>query len=101
MRVISKQPLRAFWERHPDAESSLKAWYKTATTTNWDTFAELRQTYPHASLVGRCIVFNICGNKYRLVVTGRFDYGFFYVRHVMTHEEYDRNRWKEECLCQE
>jgi mRNA interferase HigB len=101
MRVISKRPLRDFWTLHPDAKSNLEAWWKVATKTNWDTFAEVRQTYGTASLVGRCIVFNICGNKYRLIVTARFEYGCFYVRGVKTHAEYDRNGWKEECLCQD
>lgn len=101
MRVISEKRLRQFWQKHRDAESALRAWYKTMCATNWDTFAELKQTFPRADRVGRCIVFDICGNKYRLVVTARFDYGVFYVRSVMTHAEYDLNRWREECLCQD
>ncbi len=101
MHVISRKRLRDFARIYPDSKAGLDAWYKTASKTNWDTFADLRLTYPHADLVGRCIVFNVCGNKYRLVVTTRFDLGRMYVRGVMTHSEYDRGRWKEECLCRD
>jgi mRNA interferase HigB len=101
MHVISKKRLRELWQLRPDAEPGLTAWYKVASKTNWDTFADLRQTYPHADLVGKCIVFNVCGNRYRLVTTTRFDLGRMYIRSVMTHSEYDRDRWKEECLCQD
>ncbi len=102
MRVISKRPLVEFWEKYPDAKAQLEAWFKIARKTNWDTFAELKQTYDAtASQVGRCVVFNICGNKYRLIVSARFEYGCFWVRNVLTHAEYDRNVWRDECLCQD
>jgi mRNA interferase HigB len=101
MRVISERRLREFWQKYRDAESALRAWHKVASNTNWDTFADLRQSYPSADMVGRCVIFNICGNKYRLITTIRFDLGRVYIRGVLTHREYDLERWKEECLCRE
>ena len=100
MRVISLKPLREFWERHPDAEAALRLWYKTATNARWSNLAELRRTYPHADGVkfrnsDTLTVFNIGGNKYRLVVRIRYDYELINVRAVMTHEEYDEGIWKE------
>ncbi len=95
MHIISKKRLREFWERHTDAETPLSAWHSVTEKHRWKSFHELRQVYPSADQVGRFIVFNIGGNNYRLIVTIRFDYGRVYVRHVLTHAEYDKNRWKE------
>ncbi len=100
MRVISLKPLREFWRRHPDAEKPLRLWYKTATAARWESFQAIRQTYPHADLVRTrvgetMVVFNIGGNKYRLVARVRYDYALVNVRAVLAHAEYDAERWKE------
>jgi len=100
VRVISLKPLREFWERHTDAERALRLWYKTATHARWSSLQDVRRTYAHADGVRAAdgvvlTVFNICGNKYRLVVRIQFGYQLVNVRAVMTHREYDRGRWKE------
>lgn len=100
MRVISLRPLREFWEAHPDAEEPLCAWYKIATQSIWTSLQDVRQTYPHADGVktdrgDTLTVFNIGGNKYRLVVRIRYDYELINVRQVLTHQDYDEGRWKE------
>jgi len=100
MRVISLQPLREFWERHPDAEQPLRQWYKTATFAKWTCLQDARRDYPHADGVktprgDTLTVFNIGGNKYRLVARIRYDYQLVNVRAVLTHREYDEGQWKE------
>lgn len=99
MRVISLKPLRAFWQRHPDAEQPLRLWYKTALAATWASLSDVRQTYPHADGVSTSgatlTVFNIGGNKYRLVSRVRYDYQLINVRAVMTHQEYDRSKWSQ------
>ena len=100
MRVISLKPLREFWRRHADAEEPLRLWYKTATGADWPSLRDVRQTYPHADGVrtaaGETLtVFNIGGNKYRLIARIRYDYRLVNVRAVMTHQEYDEGKWKE------
>ncbi len=100
MRVISLKPLREFWLRHPDAREPLRIWYKTATQADWSSLAEVRRTYPHADGVrssdgGTLTVFNIAGNKYRLVARIRYDYQLINVRAVLTHQEYDRGQWRQ------
>jgi mRNA interferase HigB len=99
MHVISKKRLRTFWEVHPQSEAPLRAWYQVATKANWECLDDIRQVFPRTDRVGRCFVFNIGGNRYRLVVTASFKYGKLYVRSVMPHAEYSKSRWKEECLC--
>ena len=97
MHIISQKKLREFWQQWPEAEEPLRAWHRVAEQATWTTFADVRETYAHADQVGRCTVFNIGGNKFRLVVVIHFNRGKVYVRHVMTHEQYDAGRWKGEC----
>ena len=82
-------------DRPPEAESSLRAWYRVAERSSWTSFVEVRRTYASADQVGRFTVFNIGGNKFRLIVVVHFNRGVAYVRHVLTHAEYDRGGWKE------
>ena len=92
MRIHSRSTLQAFWRRHPDAEDPLRKWYRAAKTANWDSPAAIRRDYAaDASIIpGNRVVFNIKGNRYRLVV--RIDYAnrLVFVRFVGTHSEYDR-----------
>jgi mRNA interferase HigB len=106
MRVISKKMLRLFWENPkspPDARRLLTAWYKVVINATWYSFTELRQTFNSTDQVGDCIVFNVGGNKYRVI--GRVQYaresqpGVVYVLKVMTHTEYDENKWPDQCGC--
>jgi len=99
VRVIGLKLLRAFWEQHPDAQAPLRQWYRTAIHASWASLRDVRQDYPHADGVKisrdeTLTAFNIAGNKYRLIVRIRYDYQLINVRHVLTHAEYDRNRWK-------
>lgn len=97
MHVISEKKLREFWRDHPEAEEPLRAWHRVAEQAVWECFADIREVYSHADQVGRCTVFNIGGNKFRLVVVIHFNRGKVYVRHVMTHEAYNKGVWKEDC----
>jgi mRNA interferase HigB len=95
MHVISRKRLREFWTVHPEAETPLRAWHKLARQGEWQTFADVRAVFPHANRVGKLTVFNIGGNKYRLIAAIHFNRGKVFVRHVLTHAEYDRGNWKE------
>ena len=91
MRVISKRTLREYWEKERRAEQPLKSWHAIAAKADWATPADVKVAYRRASIVGRDrVVFDIGGNRYRLVV--RFDYAhkIAFVRFVGTHSEYDR-----------
>ena len=94
MHVISKKALREFWEKYPDSETPLRRWFKIVTKHSFRSLAQLHEIFPTADLVEDFIVFNIGGNKYRLVVTIHFNRGKIYIRQVLTHGEYDRGGWK-------
>jgi mRNA interferase HigB len=94
MHVISRKKLREFWADHLDSQAPLNDWFKVASKADWGKFADIRATYRHADQVGRFVVFNIGGNKYRLIVEVLYDAGRVLVRHVLTHREYDTGKWK-------
>jgi len=90
MRIISKKTLKTYWEKKPAVKSALEAWHAEAKEAEWSTPAEIRARYGSASILkdGR-VVFNIGGNKYRLVVWINYQFFTVYVRFVGTHKEYD------------
>ena len=95
MHIISRKALRQFWEKHPDSETALLRWFKIMEATNFRSFSELRTAFPTADKVDDWIVFNIGGNKYRLIASIHFNRGKVYIRHILTHQEYDRGGWKQ------
>jgi mRNA interferase HigB len=91
MRIISRKRLRDFWERHPNARQALQAWYIDVKQANWQTPADIKNVYRNASIVANNrVIFNIKGNRYRLVVVVQYQYGIVYIRFVGTHQEYDK-----------
>lgn len=90
MRIISRRTLREFWNIYPDSEEPLKAWFQEATHADWANPHDVKALYGNASVIGDGrIVFNIVGNKYRLIVWFNFPYRIGYIRFVGTHAEYD------------
>jgi mRNA interferase HigB len=91
MRIISVKSLKDHWERpgREDSEQALKAWYAMAKEASWEHFAQLKQQFGSASAVGDRVVFNIGGNKYRLITYINYEFHTIYVRFVGTHREYD------------
>jgi mRNA interferase HigB len=90
MRIISKKALKDFWKREPTAKTALEAWHAEAKEAQWSSPADVKASYGTASILkaGR-VVFNICGNKYRLVVWINHHFFTIYIRFVGTHKEYD------------
>lgn len=96
MHIITRARLTAFWEKHPDSKTSLLLWYKLTLTTRWQNLAEVRRVFPTADPVGNLTVFNVSGNKYRLITLIDYTYQKVFIRNVLTHAEYDKNNWKKD-----
>jgi mRNA interferase HigB len=94
MRIISKKPLRDFWQCHPEAKVMLEDWFGRASNCNADSFMQLKRTFASADYVDGYTVFDVGGNRYRLIAAIHYDKQRLYVRHVLTHAEYDRNAWR-------
>jgi mRNA interferase HigB len=93
MRIISRKTLRSFWEKpeYADAEQSLKAWFREASNADWSSPAAIKSVFRTASIVANNrVVFNVGGNKYRLVARVNYPYRIMYIRFIGTHAQYDR-----------
>lgn len=91
MRVIAKKILREFWEKQPDSKEQLKTWYKEASKASWSSPNDIKSEFPKASILkGGRVIFNICGNKYRLIVLINYLRSWVFIRFIGTHVEYDK-----------
>lgn len=90
MRIYSRNTLKAYWATNPRAEQQLKAWYAEAEAAEWTSPADVKAKYGNASILkeGR-VVFNICGNEFRLIVSINYKFQAIYVKFIGTHAEYD------------
>ena len=97
MTLIGYDKLEMFWTKHAAAKTSLLRWYKIPLVADWRSLADVRRVFPHADQVYDCTVFSIRGNHYRLI--SKIDYGrqVVDVLFVLTHAEYDRGKWKNDC----
>jgi mRNA interferase HigB len=97
VHVISRKRLRQVAARHADLEEPLDAWFKRVKQAVWRSIVDVRRDFPQADAVGNCTVFNIKGNKYRLIAKISYRRGRVYIKHVLAHAEYDKGDWKNEC----
>lgn len=94
VRVISRRTIREFAAQHPDALHPLLHWAKAAEASSWQTPADLRSTFNSADFVDDLTVFNIGGNKYRLIAFVQYQREIVYIKAVLTHKDYDKGAWK-------
>ncbi len=95
MHVITRKRLNDFAANYPDTRSALAHWYTIMRKARFANFVQLRQTFPHADVVGKFTVFDIGGNKVRLIAAVHSNRAKIYLRHVLTHEDYDKGKWKQ------
>jgi mRNA interferase HigB len=93
--------LQRFWQKHPDAKRPLSRWYSAVAQAEWTQFAQARAAFPHADQVrvasGRtATVFNIGGNKYRLISAIHYNRQIVFVMRIYTHKEYDGSNWQDQ-----
>jgi mRNA interferase HigB len=94
MHIISKAKLRDFWAKHADSEDALNEWYNFASKSQWSNLLDVQQRYPKAEAVGNFTVFNIKGNNYRLIVDIKYSSQTIFIKYILTHAEYDKEKWK-------
>jgi mRNA interferase HigB len=100
MHIITRRALLEFGQIHPDAQHALDAWYRVVAKARWRSIRDVRLLFPHADAVNvrsdhTVTVFNIAGNKYRLLTGIHYNRGKLFVLRILTHTEYDLGRWKE------
>lgn len=94
MRVISHAKITRAQETHPDCSSALDQWYRLTKRAGWRNFSEVKGCFPAADKVGDKFVFDVGGNKLRLIAAIHFNTGRVFVRAVLTHTQYDKGGWK-------
>lgn len=94
MHIITRKRLTDFAQAHPESRTALQYWFTIVRKTDYASFADLRKTFPSADQVDRFTVFNIGRNKFRLIAAIHYNRNKLYIRHMLTHAEYDRNTWR-------
>lgn len=94
MHVISRKKLKDAATRHPELEAALDVWFRIAKKATWQSLADIRKTFSSADAIERWTVFNVKGNRYRLITEVNYRFRRIYIRHVLTHAEYDQEKWK-------
>jgi mRNA interferase HigB len=101
MHIISRPAIAEAARRHPDAAIWLNRWWADAAKTRWQNLNDVRVNYPAADQVRNCLIFDVRGNKYRLICrvtyANEWQRGTLLVKHFLTHTEYDRDSWKKDC----
>jgi mRNA interferase HigB len=97
LRVISRKKLKKAAGTHAEVTASLDAWYRIARKAEWKSLAEVRMTWSSADVFGECTIFNIKGNKYRLIAWINYLTKKIFIRNVLTHAEYTKGGWKSDC----
>ena len=99
VRIVSKAKLREFWNSHQGAESPLKSWYNTVKKAKWACFADVRKTFNSADTYAvedrKYVIFNVGGNRFRVVVSANYETQIVYIAAVLTHAQYDKENWKD------
>jgi mRNA interferase HigB len=93
VNVINRTALRAMMEAHPESAAALDAWWRVAKAARWNHIEECRRSLATADRVGRCLVFDILGNRYRLITVVSWRNQRIYIKALLTHREYERNTW--------
>lgn len=95
MHIITRKRILDFSREHPSCATALDSWYRIVKSSTFNNFVELRSTFPSADQVENLTVFNIGGNKARLVAAIHYNTQRLYIRAVLTHSQYDTNKWRE------
>jgi mRNA interferase HigB len=94
LHVISRKPFREAIAKDFSLERPLSEWFKTAEQASWTSLVDVRKTYRSADYVDPYTVFNIKGNAYRLIVKIEYRWKLIFIKHVLTHEEYEKGEWR-------
>jgi mRNA interferase HigB len=95
MHVITRKRLNEFAEKYPETRTALVSWYDLVRRNDFSSPPNLKLMFPTADQVGKLTVFNVGGNKVRLIAAIHYNRKRIYIRAVLTHDEYDRGKWKE------
>lgn len=97
MLVGNHEALQKFARKHARSRSSLDTWYKATRRATWRNFDDVRKAFGATDIYNDCAIFDIAGNRYRLIANIRYDMEQVDIKAILTHAEYDRDKWKKNC----
>ncbi len=102
MRIITERKIREFWQsgkgfEKTTRENTMREWIKVVKLADWRNFPELKRTFNHADIYKNCLIFDVGGNKYRIIVKIEYQKHIVFIRFVLTHSEYDEKKWQFDC----
>src|SRR5262245_58330949 len=97
MLVGNYEALQKFARKHARSRSSLEIWHQTTVEATWGNFSDVKNTFGSVDAYGDCAIFDIAGNRYRLIGIIRYDMEQIHIETILTHAEYDRDNWKKNC----
>ncbi len=102
MRIITERKLRNFWQDEMGAEAGrhkkvMREWINVVRRADWANFNQLKQTFNSADTYKDCVIFDIGGNKYRIIGKVGYQKHLVFIRFVLTHSEYDEKKWQPDC----
>ena len=95
MRIVSRKAIREATAKHSEWSASLNAWHQITKGADWKNFADVRKSWKNSDVVGRFVVFDISHNKCRLIATIKYKWRMVYIRHILSHADYDEKEWLE------
>jgi mRNA interferase HigB len=99
MHIIARKILLDFSAKQPDAREPLERWWTICKKNNFSSFSELKKTFGTVNIVGRCVIFNIGGGKYRLIVRTNFLARRMWIKYLLTHKKYEKLNLKKDSKC--
>ncbi len=97
MRIVSTRKLKEFWTENKTAEVVMRDWIKTMYLADWKTSADVKKTFNSTNIYKDCTIFDVGGNKYRIIAKVEYQIHIIFIRFVMTHSEYDEKKWQSDC----
>lgn len=97
MRIISERTLRQFTETNASSRSSINEWIRIVRAADWSNFADIKRTFNSADICRQCVVFNVGGNKFRVIAKIAFRIKVVFIRKILTDRDYDQNAWRPDC----
>jgi len=96
MRIITRKRIYDFAKKHSNSKKVLNEWYNIVDKSDYSSFTDLRKTFPRADKVQNLTIFNVGGNKYRLIAAIHYNTKCIFIRHILTHSDYDKGLWKKD-----
>jgi mRNA interferase HigB len=97
MRIVTERKLKEFWQKNKSSEKALRDWIRAIHLADWHNFSDVRKTFNHADVYKNCVIFDVGGNKYRVIAKVEYKLHIVFIRFVLTHVEYDEKKWQFDC----